>query len=61
MYIEVHDPYDLVSLTSPRPVLSELVVKMYFPLVFEVISRACFPLTPAAPFIVSSMLLLVSF
>ena len=26
-------------------------VKMYFPLVFEVISRACFALTPAAPFI----------
>ena len=37
------------------------LVLMYFPLVFEVISRACFPLTPAAPFIVSSMLLLVSF
>ena len=34
---------------------------MYFPLVFEVISRACLPLTPATPFIVSSMLLLVSF
>ena len=33
---------------------------MYFALVFKVISRACFPLTPAAPFIVSSMLLLVS-
>ena len=30
-------------------------------MVFEVISRAYFPLTPAAPFIVSSMLLLVSF
>ena len=41
--------------------VAEVRKKMYFPLVFEVISRACFPLTPAAPFIVSSMLLLVSF
>ena len=35
--------------------------QMYFPLVFEVTSRACFTLTPAAPFIVYSVLLLVSF
>ena len=28
MYIQVHDPYDLVSLTSPRPVLPERVVKL---------------------------------
>ena len=41
--------------------LLRLCNKMYFLLVFEVISCACFPLTPAAPFIVSSMLLLVSF
>ena len=34
--------------------------EMYFPLIFKVISRACFALTPAAPFIVYSVLLLVS-
>ena len=41
--------------------LSINVKKMYFPLVFEVISRTCFALTPATPFIVPSMLLLVGF
>ena len=44
-----------------RRTRSIIRIKMYFSLVFEVISRACFPLTPAASFIVSSMLLLVSF
>ena len=34
---------------------------MYFPLVFEVISRTCFALTPATPFFVPSTLLLVGF
>ena len=34
---------------------------MYFPLVFEVIRRTCFALTPATPFIVPSTLLLVGF
>ena len=36
-------------------------IELYFPLVFEVIGLACFALTSAAPFIVSSMLLLASF
>ena len=35
--------------------------KMYFLLVFEVIRRTCFALTPATPFIVPSTLLLVGF
>ena len=34
---------------------------MYFPLVFEVISRTCFALKPTTPFIVPSTLLLVGF
>ena len=34
---------------------------MYFALVFEVIRRTCFALTPGTPFIVPSTLLLVGF
>ena len=50
-----------LSLHIFKKVSLEPALQMYFPLVFEVIRRTCFALTPATPFIVPSTLLLVGF